>query len=582
MFQMSPFAIERVEVVRGGTALYGAGAPGGIVNLITRRPASSDLEIDTVLQSNFHPSESDDTFTSDFFVGAGQGFEDWDYYAGLGYTDAGVSRTPDGGFVPGRDYDSLAFNASLGFELSADRSLRLTGTFYDEEPGSTYSADGTQVYGERFANVIRVADHPQLSQSKDQLSTLSLGYEQLDFLAHELVASVFFQDQRYSQRDNFYDVNFGGDFFFASETENDRVGLRTALIKRFGSSDTSSVTYGIDYGTNRFYRPIIDPAQGEVITGFVAPETTLRTSAFFGQLDMEFGALKLSAGARQEWYRGEIGTEGYDPSLADAGAPGDLADSDQALWNAGVVYELSSNVQLYGGFSQGAELSEIGRAARGVTDPSLISPEPAKSDQLEVGVRRIEGAVAFEAAAFRSDSDRAALLQEDPSCAGQQFCPLIPLRLPQEFWGVELSTDWQATEQVFTRATVTWQRGEVLNEDLGGMVEYSNGTIAPLRVTALVQYAPSEAWRAGLQATYYGEADFYGQTEQALGFVNTDSQFLLDADVGFSIGAGDLYIAASNLLDDEYVNVVNQSSGFDFFYYQAPGRALTLGYSARF
>jgi iron complex outermembrane recepter protein len=582
MFQISPFAIERAEVVRGGTALYGAGAPGGIVNMITRRPTSDDLEIDAVVQSNFYPSETDDSVTSDLFFGAGQAFDAWDYYAGFAYTDAGAARTPDGGYVPSREYDSLALNASVGFDLADQRSLRFTGTLYDEEPGATYSADGTQVYGERYGNVVRVADHPQLRESKDQLSTLSIGYDDATFLGHELIASLFYQDQRYSQRDNFYDVNFGGDFFFASETENDRLGVRTALTKRFGSREQASATYGIDYGSNRFYRPIIDPAQGGVITGFVAPETTLRTSGLFGQFDVEFGDLRFSAGARQEWYRGEIGGEGYDPSLEDAGRAGDLADSDLALWNAGVVYQLNDDVQLYGGFSQGAELSEIGRSARGVQDPALISPEPAKSDQLEVGVRRTRGELAFEAAAFRSESDRAALLEPDPNCAGQVFCPLIPLRLPQEFWGLELSTDWQATDSLLTRATLTWQRGEVFNEDLGGEVEYSNGTIAPLRLTAMVRYAPSETWRFGVQAIYYGEADFYSQTEQALGFVNTDSQFLLDADVGFSVGAGDIYIAASNLLDDEYVNVINRASGFDFFYYQAPGRALTLGYSGRF
>ncbi|MFX5522041.1 TonB-dependent receptor plug domain-containing protein, partial [Acinetobacter baumannii] len=36
-FALSPCAVESVEVVRGGTALYGAGAPGGIINLQTRR-----------------------------------------------------------------------------------------------------------------------------------------------------------------------------------------------------------------------------------------------------------------------------------------------------------------------------------------------------------------------------------------------------------------------------------------------------------------------------------------------------------------------------------------------------------------
>jgi iron complex outermembrane recepter protein len=79
-FTISPFAIERVEVVRGGTALYGSGAPGGIINLITRQASSDALEIDLTAQTSFNTERSSDTFTTDLYGGLGQRVDNFDYY----------------------------------------------------------------------------------------------------------------------------------------------------------------------------------------------------------------------------------------------------------------------------------------------------------------------------------------------------------------------------------------------------------------------------------------------------------------------------------------------------------------------
>ena len=141
-YLISPFAVERVEVVRGGTALYGAGAPGGIINFVTRRAKGDALEVDAVAQTSFNTSDRDDTFTTDLYLGAGQDLGPWDYYVGAGYTDAGAQRTPEGGFVPFRTYDSISLNAAAGVDL-AGGELRFTGTFYREEPDDEYASDGT-------------------------------------------------------------------------------------------------------------------------------------------------------------------------------------------------------------------------------------------------------------------------------------------------------------------------------------------------------------------------------------------------------------------------------------------------------
>lgn len=582
MFQISPFAIERIEVVRGGTALFGAGAPGGIINFITRRPKSARLEVDAVAQTSFNTSDPNKSFSQDVYVGAGQDLGGWDYYLGAGFADAGARRTADGGLVPFRTYQSLALNGAVGADLLGGE-VRATGTFYRETPDQEYAADGTQLFGTRFANIIPIASHPQAGQASDRLTTLAVSYRHPKVLAQELNLSLFYQDQQYRQRDNFYDANFGGDFFFASNTENGRVGLRSTLVKRFQlGRQAATLSYGFDYTRNRFYRPTVDPAADQRVIGFIAPETKLDTYALFAQAEVDFGRLKLTGGVRQEWYRGEVGDEGFDPALPNVANPGRFAKSDLALFNLGGVYDLTPAVQIFAGLSQGAELSQLGRAARGIQDPSTISPEPAKSRQLEAGVRGRAGRVRFELAGFHSRSDKAALLQADPTCTGQALCPLIPLRVPQRFYGLEASAEARINSRLDARAIVTWQRGKVLDEALDRFVDYSTDIVAPFRVTGGLDWRPVPGLRANLQATYYGAADYFTPAEQSIGRVSTDAQFLLDGSLGYRIGRGDLFLAASNLLDDEYVNVQGQGFGFDFFYYQAEGRRVTLGYKARF
>jgi outer membrane receptor for ferrienterochelin and colicin len=138
------------------------------------------------------------------------------------------------------------------------------------------------------------------------------------------------------------------------------------------------------------------------------------------------------------------------------------------------------------------------------------------------------------------------------------------------------------TPQLDARAVITWQRGKLFNEELDEYVEYSTDIVAPFRMTAALEWRPMDRLRAGLQATYYGAADYFTAADESVGRVSTDSQFLLDGSAAYRVGPGEMFVAASNLLDDEYINVQNQGFGAGFAYYQAEGRRVTLGYKARF
>src|SRR3546814_16826124 len=127
-----------------------------------------------------------------------------------------------------------------------------------------------------------------------------------------LAVSGFYQDQLYRQRDNFWSADFGDDFF-ASDSDHERLGLRSTLVKRASLGMVDFVgSYGFDFTRNSFSRPAIDPVT-DAILSFVSPVVTFDTSSLFGLAEFDFGCLHLVGGARQGWYRGALGGRGQAP-----------------------------------------------------------------------------------------------------------------------------------------------------------------------------------------------------------------------------------------------------------------------------
>ncbi|HLM54092.1 MAG TPA: TonB-dependent receptor [Pseudoxanthomonas sp.] len=580
LYSVSPFAIERIEVLRGATALYGAGAPGGAIDLQTRRARSSSMEVDVVAQWGFNPGETGATGETNFYLGAGEAFPEWDYYAGVSGQDYGTRRNPDGGTLPGETFESWSANASLGRNIGDSGTLRLTGLFYRKDPTALYVTDSTQVAGQRLARSAFAADppNPYASRSETEQSLVTLSYDQAAVLGHALSVSAYWHDERLVQRAADF---FGGAVSYTnSDAENQRLGLRTSLNRVIAvGGGALDLTYGIDLLRQRYFRPLVNPASGAV-AGYIAPEVLLDSAALFVQSAYQRGDWRFTGGVRHERFNGEVGDEGYNPALPRASTPGNTPGFDLTLLNLGAVYDLRDGLQLYGGFSQGAEISEFGRAARGVSIPSRINLDGATSDQYEIGLRGRLKDLDVSAAAFYSTSDKAASLQADPSCAGQALCPLIPLRLEQDIHGLELAADWPVSERLRLGSLLTWQRGDA-NPPGATPVPLGADSLAPLRVTAYAAFQPLPQWSNRLQATYHASSDFYDAQEEARGYRDTASVSLVDFSSAYTIGRSTFSLGVSNLLDEKYVNVTNQASG-DFFYYLSEGRRVTLTYRLRY
>ncbi len=58
---IAPSSIERIEVVRGGTAVYGFGATGGLVNIITKKPSEEPVAGYSQAGARVSTEETDDS-----------------------------------------------------------------------------------------------------------------------------------------------------------------------------------------------------------------------------------------------------------------------------------------------------------------------------------------------------------------------------------------------------------------------------------------------------------------------------------------------------------------------------------------
>lgn len=119
-----------------------------------------------------------------------------------------------------------------------------------------------------------------------------------------------------------------------------------------------SLTYGFDYSRNRFFRPVFFTDTG-ALQSFISPDVTLDSYAPYGQLELPLGDFLLTGGVRHEVYRGHAKTAGGSGGIIG----GDIKGFGLTLFNAGAVYFLNDSIDLYTTFSQGAEITQLGRAA---------------------------------------------------------------------------------------------------------------------------------------------------------------------------------------------------------------------------
>lgn len=137
--------IERIEIVRGAaSALYGADAVGGVVNIITRKPEALILRANSAVGS--HGYDSIRAEVSD--------------RRGAAYYSVHGNRETSDGYRVNSDLDQRTVGGKVGYEMSADSSLELAADYVRKDigvPGSTVFGETPHARQQERDRVYRVA-----------------------------------------------------------------------------------------------------------------------------------------------------------------------------------------------------------------------------------------------------------------------------------------------------------------------------------------------------------------------------------------------------------------------------------------
>ena len=556
IFDLPPDAFNRVEVVRGADATFGFGASGGAVNFRTPEPIPGDMQLTSTVGFMVQPTDVEDSISPRARQSVTGSLDSLDYWVEVGGSINQTLFDPDGDPLPDSDEtfsnsDVIDFNTSLTWNLDEEQRLKTSHFFIRtfQDPEFIAVADGDPDTNRKTSTVpfSDFGDAFEDPHRRQYIGTAS--YENDDVLGSRLDFTVFYQNRVLRQTPG----EVVPPIVLQVREENSRVGARVDVETPIGFLDDgwfagTSVTWGADVQRFEYNaEEVSDPALPFL---FLVPEAEETSRAGFAQLRVPFlDDFLFTGGVRYE----DTEVDLSDANLAPAfGGPfeGGRVSFDQPLFNAGLVYFATDEIELYASFSQAADILDIARAPRlaAITSADEIRPEPSTTDQYEVGFRGTWDKVQATAAVFFSESDRASSFTIVP---GTAFA--APVRRPQEIYGAEVTLDVQPWRPLGLGGTVSFSEGTTKLDD-GQKVDLTADEIQPLKLTGYVEVSPFSWWRSRLQVSHQFSSD--GTPE--LNEFGTDALTFVDLYTQLDVGPGTFQLGVENLLNTTEFNPTAQ------------------------
>ncbi len=650
--------IERIEVVSGATAIYGAGGAGGVINVITKQPSDEALAFETRLGAAISTEElSSDSTTYNFNQIVSGTQNEFSYLVSLGgeirnnlYDADGNRIAPEPAQSSRGDSDSFNSMVKLGYQIDTDRALLMTAEWAQEEQDTDYGPD----YGGAGVPVIlagekssgnAVGGYSASNQPKKERLAVTL-----DFSDQELFGSVFRGQAFYREREfsnygfalntgvsrtvrpiieamngfapgTLPDVLFNAAYpqhrdlaVFQSKSEATVYG--TKLTFETPIAESASLIWGADYSMDKgtqtaqsYDSEVFYNSAGLTFTPVgnsydYGPEVETETKAVFTQVQWDAtDDLTIRSGIRFE----DVNVDVKDtlPTfenlywsnygdilalLAPTGGPvamqGAELDYDTWLFNAGAIYRINNNHELFANYSEGFELPDTSRLLRnaiaensallaifGVPSGMNVSTD-VKLDAVEVqnyelgwrgNWQRVNAAVT----AFYNQSDKTPVFNPDYT--------VDLLDQDKTIYGIESLIDIYVTNSIQVGGTYAYTQGETKIANGKDMALGAN-EVAPSKLTTYVQYN-QPSYSARLQSLTIFDYDDAHQDDASA--ADIEGYTTLDLLTQVEVGPGNLQVNIGNLLNEDYKTVYGQwaeatygsASGIN-----AAGRSLALSY----
>ena len=597
---IDPDIIERIEVVRGPSAVYGDGATGGIINIITRSATDESVtyEFGASTSVGLTSIEEDSLGYGVTFGVAGSNVRT-DLRATLSYDvtnsffDANGDRIP-----PNRvaDADRLGFLTKLGHNLTDQQRLGFMLSYYREDLDNTnFISDASilQIPGLQTARAIEI-DNVDYERDPEQTSyTLNLTYGHDNLLNSQFDAQLYYRYTELAQR--FSDIRGRGrpafnPQLFQTSLDSLEWGGRAQFDTEFG--DRLSLLWGADYGQEENARPVLVldaptfDATGNLNIAEIANQTPrydLETLGLFAQATWDISdQWQLSGGLRYDEF--DVAVEetvlAFRRNIDDVRRAGDVNASDVSF-NAGLIYKPLPEIGLFASFAQGFSIPDIGLVA-GTRLPTTVNIgtdvelAPQQVNNFEVGVRAEFDQVQATLSGFYNESSLGTNLQVGPD----GFTDVV--RAPQRNYGVEATLDWQPSDVWRLGGYFSWNEGENDTDDDGEFLPLSGLQVQPYKVGLYLENETTPGWTNRLQLLGVGGRD--RAFDEGVDAFEIEGYVTLDLLSSIAIGDGTLTLGVQNLLNNQYLPLSSQERvrGTEDRRFAAPGINLSIGYSVEF
>ena len=594
---ISPDIVEQIEVIRGPSAIYGDGATGGIINIITKKAVEGETKLTTTLEANAAlgglEEDSIGTFFSQSVSASEKGIN---FFGSFSTRNDGIYYDAEGDRIPFQDSgtgeaDVVQLAGTLGFELSKNQDLQFSVTHnneqYDYSIISDPSVDDLPLGATSARALEGGQDYIGADSPQTITSTVSLNYTHRKLLGNnQLDAQLFYRDFEldgaagdFRPFDDPLEVN---NLNQLSDRWGGRVQLNTPIIEPL------EVLWGVDYSkegseenTVLFDTEVFDNSNGRTLRAIeertVYPRFDLENLGLFAQANWDITPRwLLSSGLRYE--RIDVSAPDFTDEFGGDITGGEL-DFDDVAFNAGLVFKTTDNISLFTSFSQGFSIPPVSRIFRNAEDgfnleTDIDISQPQKVDNYELGIRGEWQKVQFSLAGFYNESELGTSLIDTGDAS---FLTLV--RAPQRNYGVEATLDYQIAKTWQIGSSFTWQEGEDDQDEDGEFEALSSFEISPIKITAYVENETLPGWNNRLQVLFVSDRNRALDDGTEFVEVPIEGYTLVDFISSLELGTGTLSLGIDNLFDADYTTIINQTESFaNSFTFRGRGRSIRLGY----
>ena len=525
--------IERIEIVRGaGSVIYGSGAVGGVINIVTRK-GTPDTE--TRLYASYGSYD-----TRDARAGMRGSVHDLGYHLTAGYYDSEGYR--DNGELMKKDVTGV-----FDYFLTDVITLNLSGAFHEDEYGLPGPVGKQDVDSDK--------DRIETNFPKDNGETIDKRISGGFDIDTDNWGSVTL-DGGYRWRDNQYIVGYSPLLTKSDQTDEIEKNSNTLTLiydksySRFERTHTFQL--GMDYGFTDYVREEKsgDLRQNSQMTSlgfFTNNHWSLSEKANFqwgyrvNQVDGKFRTDEhVSFGTVQRWVNGDT----------------DHPDWRNTAYDVGLTYQLSSELVVFTNYAthfRVPNVDELAEAEAGL--------KPQEGTQVEAGGRMQIG-----------DNVEAAITLFTITIEDEIYFSEINRNYDKKTVrnGIETDLKWYPRPSLFIWGNYCYTEAKFEGDDATvPLVPQHKGSLG-------VEWEALHGLILSVTGTYVGSR-YDGNDVDNDRYEKLDAYQVLDTKATYERHALTFFVGANNLLDERY-----ETSAYSESYYPMPGRNFYGGAEVKF